>query len=246
MKKGQGFARRVTPENLVQFKPLLTAAEAPTPSAAVTARATGPTSPDPAVVAAKALFKGESVRWPVPFKHPSMGTRPPGETASTSIVTEIPVRPTPTAPATSAPARGPLLWTKRLVASDVGQQPGHPTGGVRLTQAGFTVKRKVIDQTTYFRHTVFGGRSWRVIKTTPKVEQATAKFDVTLLGKSLGVHTLAVSHKPSGEAGQGNYTSILHWGDLNSAVRKLPLIGRRIRLYAPLPGRPEPYFVEVV
>jgi hypothetical protein len=128
----------------------------------------------------------------------------------------------------------------------VGQQRGHATGGVRLTQAGFTVSGRVINQTTYFRHTVFGGLSWQVIKTRPKVEQATAQFDVTLLGNSLGVRTLAVGHKPSGEAGQGNYTSILHWGDLNTKVQKLPLVGTRIGLYAPPPGQTEPYFVEVV
>jgi hypothetical protein len=240
MKKGQGFARRVTPENLAQFKPLLTAPDAATPGGAE-AKASAPTPPDPALAAVRALFKGESARWPVPFKHP------PKLIQSASKQTLRKIAPPPPTPRVTATNRGPLLWEKPLAASDVGQQTGNPTGGVRLTQAGFTVNRRVINQTTYFRNVVFGGLSWQLKKTKPKVEEATARFDVTLLGKPYGLRTLAVSHKPSGEAGQGNYTTILHWRALNSTVQGLPpLIKRKFRLYSPPARQSGPYSIEVL
>ena len=41
-----------------------------------------------------------------------------------------------------------------------------PTGGLRLTQAGWKVRGAVIDQTTYFRENVFSGSSWRSVNAT--------------------------------------------------------------------------------
>ena len=31
-------------------------------------------------------------------------------------------------------------------------------------------------------------------------------------GRDYGIHNFEISHKPSGEAGQANYTTILRWG----------------------------------
>ena len=55
-----------------------------------------------------------------------------------------------------------------------------------------------------------------------------------------------ISHKPSGEAGQHNYTTILHWGDLAETIRQLNLVGKTFKLYSPPEGQAEPFLVEVV
>ena len=95
--------------------------------------------------------------------------------------------------------RGPLLWRKpNLPASDVQRQPGNPTGGLRLTQAKFTAEGRRIDQTSYFRNTLFGGLPWTTKRPTPFVESTTVRFDVTILGQPFGIQQLEISHKPSG------------------------------------------------
>jgi hypothetical protein len=87
---------------------------------------------------------------------------------------------------------------------------------LRLTQARFEVNGRRVDQTTYFRHTLFGMFSWVLKKATPRVEETTIQFDIMILRRSYGVHELEISDKPSGEARQGNYTSILHWGGVGA------------------------------
>jgi hypothetical protein len=143
--------------------------------------------------------------------------------------------------------RGGLLWRKvDLPPSDVQRQAGSPTGGLRLTQAGWRADGKPIDQTKYFRYNVFGALDWRVGREQPPYrEDAAARFNVTLLGQSKGIHLLRLSHKPSGEAGQGNYTTLLHWGPLADTIRELDLVGKTLSLYAPPAGSPEPFFLEI-
>lgn len=134
---------------------------------------------------------------------------------------------------------GDPIWHKTLTATDAQEQAGHPTGDVRLAQAGYE-----IDQTTYFRNEVFGAANWTATTNSggKLVETADIDFDVTILGEHLGRHTLTVSHKPSGEAGQGNYTSNIRWGGL---VKGRGLTGRVLRLYAPAAGTAGPFFLEV-
>lgn len=169
----------------------------------------------------------------------------PGKGAATP-----PLKPPAAAAAPSAGAvgaRGPLLWEKTLTPTDAQRQPGHVTSEVRLTQAGWKVGGKMIDQRTYFRKTLFGGFNWNKTKTRPYVrEQAPVRFDITLLGKNIGVHRLLVSDKPSGEAGQGNYTSALHWGNLRATIRAANVQGKTLKLYGPPQGSTEPFFIEIV
>lgn len=231
-KKGQGFARRVTASNLSLFAPfLILPLTRGTSRASQTGRGEGPAAP----IAAEDLFSGTPARWPVPFKRIGRLRKAAKEGAPVKRDRE---------PAATA-GRGMLLWRKVLKASDVQQQRGNPTGGLRLTQAKFEVNGRTIDQTTYFRHTLFGMFSWILKRATPRVEATTIPFDVTIPGKSYGVYTLEISDKPSGEAGQGNYTSILHWGPLAQIVRKLPLKDRTVTFYGPPPGTSAPYFLEI-
>lgn len=141
--------------------------------------------------------------------------------------------------------RGPVLWAKKLAKSDAQSQKGHPTGVVRLTQAKWEIDGKIINQITYFKRDLFGAFPWTTIKAHPLVDATEVQFDITILGSSIGVHTLKVSDKPSGEADQGNYTSSLHWGELADDIRKARLAGRTLRLYGPPEGSIEPFFLDI-
>ncbi len=150
-------------------------------------------------------------------------------------------------PAVSSPKnKGNLVWQKNnLPASDVQRQAGNVTGGLRLTQAKWKVGDDLIDQTTYFRNDVFGNLAWREWRSSPYSERTEADFDVYILEKNYGLHQLAISHKPSGEAGQNNYTTILHWGDLGNTIRALNLVGKTFSLYAPPDGEIEPFTIQI-
>jgi hypothetical protein len=107
--------------------------------------------------------------------------------------------------------------------------------GVRLAQAGWRVTGRVIDQTTYFRYELFGGFEWSTGLRRPKKRETTGiNFDINILEINYGVYELTISHKPSGEARQGNYTTMLHWGVLANIVSSLNLVGRTFHLYAPI------------
>jgi len=138
-----------------------------------------------------------------------------------------------------------VVWRKSLAASDVQRQPGHATGGVRLTQARFRdASGDNIDHTTYFRE-LFKGFDWQETRAVPHVEEAEVDFLLVVEGESLGVHALAVSHKPSGEAGQRNYTTSLKWGRLAGQIHRMDLRGKTLTLYAPPPGKSEPYVIDI-
>lgn len=144
--------------------------------------------------------------------------------------------------------KGKLLWYKnKLPGSDVQYSPlgTNPTGGLRLTQAGFIIDGKVINQTTYFRSKLFGKFYWKTVGTNPHVELAKVKFNIKILNKNLGQYQLEIRHKPSGEAGQKNYTTLISWGPLGDIIRKSNLIGKDLLLYAPEQGKKEPFFLEI-
>lgn len=147
------------------------------------------------------------------------------------------------------PTRGRLVWAKKnLPPSDVQhyKEGTNPTGGLRLTQAWWKVDGRGINQTTYFRDDLFGGFNWKIEKSSPFVEVAEVLFNFKILGKNRGVHQLKIRHKPSGEASQGNYTTLLSWGKLGGLIEKLNLVGRDFLLYAPLKGKKEPFYIEII
>jgi len=132
--------------------------------------------------------------------------------------------------------KGKLVWTRRkLPSSSVqgGKDGTNPSGGLRLVQDDFEINGKKIAQSKYFREDLFGKYSWKEIKRAPFVEAATIPVDVTILGKFIGKFDLEVRHKPSGAAGQGNYTTSISWGKLGEIIRKANLTGSRLDLYAP-------------
>jgi hypothetical protein len=239
MKDGQGFAKLVTLETLDSFAPLLQRA---TGGRGAGAGRGGPqrrqATADSELEAAEALFGGNSIL--VPRPHTIYKLRRDEKRRAGRVETVI------TLEVAAADNRGPLKWIKPdLPASDVQRQPGNPTGGLRLTQARFTVEARKIDQTSYFRNTLFGEFPWTEKRRTPFVESTRVRFDITILGQPYGIHQLGISHKPSGVAGQSNYTTILHWGVLSGQIRDLNLVGRTFYLYAPAEGKNEPFFIEI-
>jgi len=109
---------------------------------------------------------------------------------------------------------GELVWRKRLSKTDAQRQSGNQTGDIRLTQARFERNGAVIDQTTYFRHYVFADGDWKTVSYRGKEDREVATFVFkVIIGEDIAGHFMMdVSHKPSGEAGQGNYTTGLRWG----------------------------------
>ncbi len=114
---------------------------------------------------------------------------------------------------------GELVWRKRLSKTDAQRQNGNQTGDIRLTQARFVHRGKVIDQTQYFRETVFGKCRWEQAMGVQGLkspytfrEKTRAKFRIIIDEERDWTLKLEIGHKPSGEAKQGNYTTGIRWG----------------------------------
>jgi HKD family nuclease len=155
----------------------------------------------------------------------------------------------PTAKAISAggdPAKGKLVWTRKKLPSSSVQGGGlgtNPTGGLRLVQDDFISEGNKIDQTNYFRK-LFRKYNWKQVRTTPYVEAAKVPFGVTIKGVFHGIFDLEVRHKPSGEAGQHNYTTSISWGAIGSVISKANLTGSQLNLYAPK-GKDMPFQIVI-
>lgn len=263
MKRGSGWVRRITKENLAGFAPLLAAAGSQGPdleeanpadlerrqrSKKQTARQ------QEEFRQAARLFTGRSIR--------SFSTTPIGTTDAHKPSTGTRARrgragSTPGAGirAPTATGKGNLAWEKHVLsATDAQQQEGNRTGDIRLTQAGWRVEGEKVDSSSFFRDVVFGALSWqptaarkRPLKEgeAPHSWWSRARFQITIDGKDYGIHELDVSHKPSGVAGQGNYTTGIHWGEFAETIRKLNVTGKRLRLFTPSAGAGNPYTIEI-
>jgi HKD family nuclease len=130
---------------------------------------------------------------------------------------------------------GVLVWRKRLTPSDAlrVRSGSHHVGGVRLTQArsqnppGFR-----IDQTTYFRN-LFDDYDWEQERGRHADQEHTfVPIRIMIRGRDYGVQNFEISHKPSGEAGQLNYTTILRWGrQFKSVITRANLTDAVLSLY---------------
>lgn len=147
----------------------------------------------------------------------------------------------------AATNKGKLVWTrKKLPFSSVqgGGAGTNPTGGLRLVQDDFEIKGKKIAQTKYFRNELFSKYKWKEIRKSPFVEATTVPFEVTIFGEFKGKFDLEVRHKPSGEAGQGNYTTSISWGELSKIISEAKLTGSRLDLYA-LKAKGNPFHIVI-
>ena len=135
-----------------------------------------------------------------------------------------------------------LLWQKTLTKTDVQRQLGNPTGDLRLTRAKFLVNGSSIDQTKYFRYTVFKSENWIKKEGKKPKEICTAIFRIFIDGELLGEDSLEIQHKPSGEAKQSNYTTGIRWGSWLSHVliNETNCTGKILSLY-----KDEKYVIEI-
>lgn len=145
------------------------------------------------------------------------------------------------------PVKGGVVWVKKNLPSGDLQllnTRGHATGVLRLTQAGYRIDGRTIDQTTYFRDCVFADLEWHSDERTPSKEIAWADFEIIVKGVARGKYRLKVGHNPQWEAGQNNYTTGLHWGDARETIQHESLIGGTLSMYAPA-GPGLPYVLEL-
>lgn len=139
-------------------------------------------------------------------------------------------------PVIARPA-GVLVWRKTLPRSDalqVNEGTAH-VGGVRLTQARFeNPPGQRIDQTTYFRN-LFADYHWEPEtgrNRSGNQEHAFVPMRIIIRGVDYGIRNFEISHKPSGEAGQDNYTTILRWGrEFNPIIQEENLTDAIFSLY---------------
>jgi hypothetical protein len=132
---------------------------------------------------------------------------------------------------------GALVWRKKLSQSDalqVREGTAH-VGGVRLTQANFeNPPGHRINQTSYFRR-LFAEYAWEPETGRHRdanQEHAFVPMRIIILGNDYGIHNFEISHKPSGEAEQGNYTTIMRWGrHFNPLIQEVNLTGTIFSLY---------------
>ena len=125
-----------------------------------------------------------------------------------------------------------ILWQKVLTKTDAQRQAGNQTGDLRLTKANFFVNGEIIDHKTYFRNVVFGGESW-VSTGRGKSEICKIRMHVSVAaGRFEGRTKFEISHRPSGESGQGNYTTGLRWGSWMSHVlmNEIDCTGRTLQI----------------
>jgi HKD family nuclease len=131
--------------------------------------------------------------------------------------------------------RGELVWTrKKLPQSSVQLTPGgNPTGGLRLVQDNFVFNGEKIKQSKYFREEVFEKCKWIQVSAKPYVEMAEVEFEITIRNKYIGKFELQIRHKPSGDAGQGNYTTLISWGKIGNIIKEEKLTNCRLDLFKP-------------
>jgi hypothetical protein len=140
------------------------------------------------------------------------------------------------------PTFGQLVWVKpSLPSSDLQLNQGSNVPGVlRLTQAGYQVNGQIVDQKTYFRNQVFSQLNWTYDAAKQK-DVADVPISLIIAGVYVGDFDLSLSHKPAWAAGQGNYTTGLHWASATSHIKHPGLIGRSLKLYEP--STPQARFV---
>ncbi|WDG41919.1 hypothetical protein PUP72_25400 [Pseudomonas synxantha] len=117
------------------------------------------------------------------------------------------------------------VWEKeRLPLGDLQLLTDSNASGVlRLTKSNYG-----IDHTIYFRNTVFANLNWHSVDGK---EMTNARFNLVIEGRPHGIYRLDLSHKPSWESNQRNYTTGLHWGDAVGVIKIEGLVGKTLTLY---------------
>jgi hypothetical protein len=255
---GKGFAKRITKDNIKEFKPLLRQNNEPSADETEADNKTknsGESVPiNPNFTKAESLFSGTPIKIANPFSasatsSASSNSESEGKAEVKTGTAFIPETPETgiAASIVTQHAKGILRWSKVLSKTDAQRQTGNVTGDLRLTQAKFKVGGVVIDQTTYFRNTVFSIGKWQIERQHPRVDIGYFDFQVIILGVNYGTYKLEVSHKPSGEAGQGNYTTGIRWGSIRRILESEVNVTKKVlNLYSPPVGQNSPFTIEIL
>lgn len=119
-------------------------------------------------------------------------------------------------------------WFKKLdhtAAQQVKSAASNPTGNLRLSR-----EAAAIDHTVYFRDDFFGGLPWTPTEGKPSEQEVVVGFRTWIDGTDYGIQDLRVSHDPARISGQGNVSTVLHWGVLAPELRATNYIGLYINL----------------
>ena len=219
---GKGWVRRVTTSTLRDIQALLRTG---TERAAETrsgeeAESNGVPQDDPTISAehlpdskvadAEARFRGSPIIIPSQYRSHLQRT--------TVRRTGPPAGPRPTTRETSATAGTGIApptvtrrWFKRMSAADA-QRPRaantNPTGHLTPVKSDHPIQ-----PATWFHDHLFAGAEWLPAPSpTGGRERATTTFHVRIGEEDLGELLLDVTYTPSFEAGQGNRTTVVHWG----------------------------------
>jgi hypothetical protein len=117
-----------------------------------------------------------------------------------------------------------VRWQKALTRSDAQRKrAGNQRGSITLV--GGTPR---VDSQRFFRLDMFGDAAWeeQSTRTGRILQSAHIIFDVRIDSHDLGAHRLQVTYAPNREAGQSNYTTLLHIGSLSDWFTDIDLRGR--------------------
>jgi hypothetical protein len=152
-----------------------------------------------------------------------------GDGGSSAVVAGSTGTLTPAAPA--AVASTPVAhWSKTLPASDAQRKAtGNQSGAVALTQGDYA---RQIDQTTYFRQTLFGTEAWipETASTGQPKEVANVSMRVSIDGVDYGELDFRVSNASNRESGQNNYTAQLHLEPISPLFSQSDMTGKKLEI----------------
>lgn len=222
---GQGWARRVTNSTLSQFRTLLRtrsersaearpgeeneSSDVPTAGATTSDASTS----DRDAVSPEALFQGSAIVVP-PQHRAQRNNRAVAQNGATVLSGTTAPQPSTSvaAPAVTADPTIDRRWFKKMSAADA-QRPRsentNPTGHLTLVRS-----QHPIAQGTWFRDDLFVRADWNVVNPPDGTRQrATITFHMRIGQEDLGEVPLDVTFTPSFESGQGNRTTVVHWGE---------------------------------
>jgi hypothetical protein len=229
MSEGQGFAKRVTRENLTAFAPLLKPRRAATSSTDDNYRdedEANTTPPDSAVAQTEALFAGQRVIVRLPFQRPTRGGQTGGRRRRRlPPLPPLPVEPPPQGPAPTPPVERRVIfrWSKRLSNSDVNKNERNERNLMSLG-VGRGKKARVMEGIDDIRNKMMADEQWSDTQVGGEdAEIANVSFEVHLPGEQPQHHTLEVVHAPHRGSGQYNYHTSIRWDtELARVLREAP------------------------
>lgn len=127
-------------------------------------------------------------------------------------------------------------WSKSLPRSDAQRKAaGNQSGAVALTQGDYAGQ---IDQTTYFRQTLFGTESWtqEIANTGQPKEVANVPMRVSIDGVHYGELNFRISNASNRESGQNNYTAQLHLEPITALFSQSDMTGRKLEIERQVDG----------